>query len=75
MVFMNIRAALQILLQGIILKPLRMPMAKLCLLDWMEPRRMAHPYRAGVGGANTYHQKVNKLLNKENKFFKFGQVR
>ena len=46
-----------------------MPMAKLCLLSWMEPRRVAHPMRAGVGDGNTYHQKVNKLLTKLNIYF------
>ncbi len=69
---MNIRTVLQISLQGIILKPLKMPMAELCLLDWMEPRRVAHPIRAGGGSA--YHQLVNKLLNHENTFFKVDRV-
>ncbi len=60
--YFKLRESLQTLLQGIILKPLRMPMAKLCLLSWMEPRRVAHPIRAGVGDGNVYHQLVNKLL-------------
>ena len=58
----RIRDTLQILLQGIILKPLKMPMAKLYLLSWMEPRRVDHPIRAGVGDVYVYHQLVNKLL-------------
>ncbi len=44
-------------------------MAKLCLLVWMEPRRVAHPIRAGVGDGSTYHQLVNKLLTKLNIYF------
>ncbi len=29
---------------------------------------------AGVGDGNSYHEKVNKTLNKENKIFKFERV-
>ena len=44
------------------LNPLKTLMAELCLYDWMEPRLVAHPIRAGVGDGNTYHQLVNKSL-------------
>lgn len=53
-----------------------MLMAKLYLYLYsrMEPRRVAHPIRAGVGGGSAYHQLVNKLLNHENTFFKVDRV-
>ncbi len=71
---MNVRAALQIFFQGIILKPLRMPMAKLCLLYGMAPRRVAHPIMGGGGGWNAYHKKVNKILKLKNKNLSYSYL-
>ncbi len=62
-----LRAALRIFLQSIILKPLKMLMAELYLLRWLEPRRVAHPIRAGVGEASIYHKKINTSLRIKNK--------
>ncbi len=59
---MNIRDSLQILLQGIILKPLKMLMAKLYLHVGWRQGGVAHPIRAGVVDGNAYYQKVNKIL-------------
>ncbi len=50
----RIRDTLQILLQGIILKSLKMPMAKLCLSSRMAPRRVAHPIKGGGIGIYTF---------------------
>ena len=63
------RAVLQILLQGITLKPLKMLMAKLYLPEGWSRGGAAHPIRAGVGVGNAYHQKVNKSLKLLNIFF------
>ena len=66
---MNIRDSLQILLQGIILKPLKMLMAKLYLLQgWSRGGRPTLLW-VGVGDGNTYHEKVNKSLKLLNIFF------
>ena len=70
MVYIISRAALQILLQGIILKPLKMPVAKLYLLKGWSRGGAAHPIRAGAGDGSTYHQKVNNLLKNQKKYLK-----
>ncbi len=62
MVFMNVRAALQILFQGIILKPFKMLMAKHYLRKVGAEVGRPTLFRAGVGDGHTYHQKVNKSL-------------
>ena len=62
MVYIISRAALQILLQGIILKPLKMLMAKLYLRKVGAEAGRPTLFRAGVGDGSTYHQKVNKSL-------------
>jgi hypothetical protein len=67
MVLINIRAVLQILLQGIHLKPKRMPMAKLYLLKGWSQGGWPTLFWAGVGGRSTYHKKVNKSLSSETK--------
>jgi hypothetical protein len=67
MVFMGIRTVLQILLQGIILKPKRMLMAKPYLYFRMAPRRVAHPLMGGGWGRQLYQKKVKKSLILKNK--------
>ncbi len=74
MVFIKIRTVLQILLQGIILKSLKMLMAKLYLPQGWSQGGWPTLLWAGVGDENSYHKKVNKTLNKENKIFKFERV-
>ena len=70
MVYVISRTVLQILLQGIILKPLKMLMAKLYLLQgWSRGGRPTLLW-AGVGDGNTYHEKVNNLLKKQKKYLK-----
>lgn len=67
---MNTRAPLQIYTLSIVSKPLKMLLEKLCLNHRMEPRRVAHPIRAGDGGGFTYHKIINKSLNVKD-FFGF----
>ena len=64
----TLRAAPQILLHSINLKPLKMLTAKLYLhVGWCRGGA-AHPIRAGVGGGTPYYKKVNYSLTTKNKY-------
>ena len=65
---MNIRAPLQIYTLSIFSKPLKMLLEKLYLRYRMEPRRVAHPIRAGGGGGLLYHKILNKSLKVKDLF-------
>ena len=67
MIYCYLRAALQIFLQSIILKPLKMLMAKLYLHKGWTLGGRPTLYWAGVGGGTLYHKKINKWLRIKNK--------
>ncbi len=77
---MNIRTVLQILLQGISLKPKRRLMAKLVLPQGWRHGGWPTLYLGGGGWRNAYHKKVKKSLNFETtqktiqRFFKYSFV-
>jgi hypothetical protein len=68
MVYVISTTVLQILLQGIILKPLKMLMAKLYLLLVGPLAGRPTLNWAGVGDGNAYHKKLNKSLKLVNKY-------
>ena len=68
MVLFTSRAAPQIFLQSIILKPLKMLMAKLYLLLVGPLAGRPTLNWAGVGDGHAYHKKLNKSLKLVNKY-------